>query len=314
VPLTDVSSAALRAKVSLAMRSATAAVAPLVAALVIAGCGSSGSSTGSKHASAGATIARAAFVSSGEPGYQMKLAMTENLGTAGQMTATGTGSFSTTDKSGTMSLNMTVPGTGAALGPLAMQLVIKGQNFYMKLPPSLSSIVPGGKQWMALNLGQLGKASNLPGLGSLVQSEGSMSNPGQYISYLRAASATGVKNLGTETVDGVKTTHYRADLDLNRLAAVVPAADRAATEQLVAKLKTTTHVSYSPIDAWIDSDNRVRRIALTYAMTVPVETGQAAQRVTLNLTEDFTSYGPQPVPAAPPAGQTEQLTSLLHAL
>jgi hypothetical protein len=243
----------------------------------------------------------------------MTLAMTENLGTAGHMTAAGSGSFSTTNKSGTLSLNMTVPGTGAALGPLAMQLIIKGQNFYMKLPTSLSSIIPGGKQWMAINLGQLGKAGNLPGLGSLVQSEGSLSDPGQYLSYLRAASATGVKNLGTEMVDGVKTTHYRAELDLNRLPDVVPAADRSATEQLVAKLQKTAHVGDSPIDTWIDSDNRVRRVALSYAMTVPVETGKAAQRVSLNLIEDFTNYGPQPVPAAPPAGQTEQLTSLLHA-
>jgi hypothetical protein len=229
------------------------------------------------------------------------------------MTATGSGSFSTTDKSGTLALNMTVPGTGAALGPLALQLIIKGQSFYMKLPSSLSSIIPGGKQWMAINLSQLGKVSNLPGLGSLVQSEGSMSDPGQYLSYLRATSASGIKDVGSATIDGVKTTHYQAELDLNRLPAVVPAADRAATVQLVAKLKKTTHVSYSPIDAWIDSDNRVRRIALNYAMTVPVQTGQAAQRVTLNLTEDFMDYGPQPVPAAPPAGQTEQLTSLLHA-
>jgi hypothetical protein len=253
-------------------------------------------------------------VSAAEPGYRMTLAMDETLGSSGKLTATGSGSFSTANRAGTMSLDMTIPGSAAALGTIAMEVVIKGDNFYMKLPSTLGGLLPEGKAWMVLNLEQLGSAASLPGLGSLVKSEGSLSDPGQYLSYLEATSANGVKDLGTEAVDGVQTTHYRAELDLARLPDVVPAADRASTSQLVAGLEQRTHISESPIDTWIDSSDRVRRIELDYSMRIPVKTGAAPQPVSLSLTEDFTSYGPQPVPAAPPAEETMNLSSLLHGL
>ena len=241
----DLCSVVVRAKVRLPMRRA-AVLVPVLAAVAIGGCGSAGSSGGSSHASAEATIARAASVSSAEPGYRMTLALTENLGSQGQLTASGSGSFSTASKSGSLSLKMKLPGTTmSALGSLAVQMIITNGSYYMKLPSSLSTLIPGGKQWMTINIDQLGKASSMPGLGSLVESEGSISDPGQYLSYLRATSASGLEDLGSATVDGVSTTHYAADLDLNRLPAVVPAADRAATDQLVAKLKRATHVTTS---------------------------------------------------------------------
>ncbi len=296
------------------MRPVTALTVPVIAALVVAGCGGSSGSpkSASSSKSPRVSLARAADVSAAESGYTMTMSMHESLGSEGNLTASGSGSFSTAQKSGTMTLEMKVPSTSLPLGNLQMKMILRGENFYMKLPSSLSSLMPGGKAWMALNFGELGKAASLPGLGSLINSEGSLSDPGQYLNYLKATSASGIQNLGTETIDGVQTTHFRAELDLAHLASAVPASERAAAAQLAAQLEKRAHLGTAPIDAWIDSSNRVRRIALNESMTITVS--GKSQPVTLALTEDFTSYGPQPVPSPPPADQTIDLTTLLHGL
>lgn len=293
---------------------------PVIAALLLAACGGSSSAASKQESAAGepesaaATIARAADVSSAEAGYRMSIAMTEALGSSGTLTATGAGSFSASPRAGSMSLDMTIPGAGAALGALNMQMVFKGDTFFMKLPSTLTSLIPGGKQWLMFTLSQIGSAGHIPGFGALVKSEGSLSDPGQYLSYLRATSRRGIQDLGPATINGVKTTRYRAQLDLAKLASTVPAADRSAAGQLANELEQNEHVSETPIDAWIDASHRVRRIELSYSLRIPVKTGGAPEHVSLALTENFTSYGPQPVPAAPAADQTTDLSSLLSGL
>ena len=45
-----------------------------------------------------------------------------------------------------------------------------------------------------------------------------------------------------------------------------------------------------PVDAWIDSSNRIRRLAMTYSLQVP-DTQQTSK---VAMVMDFTAYGPQP--------------------
>jgi hypothetical protein len=222
-------------------------------------------------------------------------------------------------------MSMTVPGIGAALGQLDIDAVIRGNDYYIKLPASIATLIPGGKPWMHVNIDQVGRAAGIPGLGSVVSSEQSFSDPSQYLTFLKAVSRNGIKSLGSEMINGVQTTHYQGELDLSRIASVVPAADRAATQKLVATLQQNEHLGALPFDAWIDGQNRIRRIALKYSVTIPGSsssgstttgststTGSIPQMATVNLTEDFTAYGAQPVPATPPSDQTVDILSLLH--
>ncbi len=297
-------------------------VVPVLAALAVAGCGASTSSSTQSSSSASSTgktaaksspavsLAHAADVSASAAGFTMTMAMDESLGAEGHLTMTGAGSFSTAQRAGEMSLAMKVPGTSLPVGNLKMKMILLGDQFYMQLPSSLSAVVPGGKTWMAMSFRDLGNASKLPGLGSLLNSEGSFSDPGQYLNYLRATAANGIQDLGTETVDGVQTTHYRAQIDLAHLTSAVPASERAAAAKLVAEVEHKVHLGMFPMDAWIDSSNRVRRIEFDESMSTPVS--GKTQSVSLTMTENFTSYGPQPVPSAPPADQTMDLATLLH--
>lgn len=233
--------------------------------------------------------------------------MHETVGTT-QIAMVGAGTFTPAAHAGSISMQMTIPGAaGAALGNnLNIDAVFEGGNFYMKMPSVIAGQIPGGKPWLKFNLGALGRVAGIAGLSSLTSESSTLDDPGQYLDYLRAASGN-VKDLGQASVDGVSTTHYHAQLDLSKLADAVPASSRAAVRQLVAQLEHRFSAGNMPIDAWIDSSNRIRRVGLTYSLQVP-----GAGQTKVAMVTDFSDYGPQPKPAIPPASQTTNLLSLLH--
>jgi hypothetical protein len=83
-----------------------------------------------------------------------------------------------------------------------------------------------------------------------------------------------VKQLGTETVDGVETTHYSTEIDLRRagLASLVPTVGDSL-----------------PADLWVDTRDRIRRVEVQVT-TVAV---QAVPQV------DISGFG-RPVAVRPP--------------
>jgi hypothetical protein len=272
----------------------------VAAAVLVAGCG--GSSGSGKPTTV--SLTRAADVSSAASGYRVALKLHETVPSAGQVEMTGSGSFSPATHAGAMTMEMDLPGTGT----LDLQVVLNKTTVYVKLPASLASKIPGGKPWLYVNLDQAGQAAGIPGLGSLISSTSSLNDPGQYLDYLRATSSGSVTSLGQATVNGVRTTHYHAVVDLTKLPEIVPAAQRQSVEQLVAALRSKGLATKMPIDAWIDSSNLIRQIQLAFREPVP-STGQS---VSIAMTEDFLAYGTQPAPAIPSPSQSTNLLSLTH--
>ena len=62
-----------------------------------------------------------------------------------------------------------------------------------------------------------------------------------------------------------------------------------------------------PIDVWIDRSQLVRRVRVSFSQSLP--TGQS---VSLQMTESFLEYGPQPTPVIPGPRETTDLLSLLN--
>src|SRR5205085_4390168 len=106
-----------------------------------------------------------------------------------------------------------------------------------KFPDALAARVPslGAKPWIKMDLGKL---IGIPGLSSLT-SNPTMGDPSQMLQYLRAAS-DGVVSAGQQQVDGVETTHYRAELSLDRLPGNLPSADQAAIQKGLSVLEHAT--------------------------------------------------------------------------
>lgn len=278
-------------------------------AMLVAACGgSSGSSSTHVATVPVSTLTRAAYVSSAQTGYKAVMQLHETVGTT-QISMVGAGAFTPANHAGSMSMQMTLPGAaGAALGnKLNIDAVFEGGSFYMKMPAVIAGQIPGGKPWLKFNLGALGRVAGISGLSALTNESSTLDDPGQYLDYLRAASGN-VKDLGHTTLNGVNTTHYHAQIDLNKLADAVPASSRAGVQQLITELEQRFSGGNMPVDAWIDSSNRIRRLAMTYSLQVP----NTQQTSKVAMVMDFTDYGPQPKPAIPPASQTTNLLSLLH--
>ena len=285
------------------MRAGGALIGLAAAAALVAGCGGSSGSGNTPTVS----LSRAADVSSTASGYRIAMSMQETVPNAGQIHMTGTGSFSPTAHLGAATMQMDLP-SSAGTETLQLGMVLDKTTVYMKLPESLTNKIPGGKPWLYINLSQVGLLAGIPGLGSLIGSSSSLNDPGQYLDYLRATSASSVKNLGQATVNGVRTTEYHAVVDMTRLPNAVPAAQRQTIEQLVNTLKSKGLTTQMPIDVWIDSSNLVRRVQLAFSEPLP-NTGRT---VSIAMTENFLQYGPQPVPAIPSASESANLLSLLH--
>jgi hypothetical protein len=279
-------------------------------ALAVAGCGGS-SNKSSSSGSQTISVTRAAYVSAASSGYKALLTMRESIPGAGELRMDGTATFALPTHKGTIDMRMTLPAAAAQQAGLGSTLPIKAVlvpgTFYMKLPSQLADKIPGGKPWWRIDLAQLGKVAGLPGFSSLFNSS-STNEPAQYLYMLRAASDGSVKNLGKETINGVPTTHYRAQVDMAKVPKVVPPKQRAGLEQLLAALRERGAGAPStfPMDAWIDSHNLVRQIAMNYNQAI------SGQTLNVNMKMDFVDYGPQPAPQIPAADQTIDLVKLLQ--
>ena len=277
------------------------AAALAAAAVALSGCGSS-SVTGVVD-----PVAKAATISNQASGMRMTLAMRMKTSALPvPINAKGSGSFSLVNHTGAFGLTLdlgNIPQVSALLGgsTLTIDEILSGTTIYLKLPPALArNPALHGKPWAKINLANAGKALGLGGFSSLLNNPAS-SDPSQLLRYLRAASSS-VTKVGTATVDGFQTTHYRGRIQLARVPNAFPAAQRAQVRQTISALQQLAHVSSIPVDVWIDGQHLVRREALSFNENV------AGQKVTVALRVDVPQYGPQPAPQLPPASQVADLT------
>jgi hypothetical protein len=284
-----------------------ASVACVAAALAVAGCGSSSNSSTSASSN---KVTRAAFVSTNASGYQMHFTLALTSSALPQpINATGGGTFDVRDHAGALALDMDLgssPQITQVLGSstLHMDEVIHGTTIYVKLPDALTSKIPSlsGKPWIKVDIAQAASAAGVPGIGSLVNNPTS-SDPSQFLQYLRAAGT--VTQDGTEVVNGVQTTRYKATINLDRVPNALPSASRSSAEAAIKGIEKLTNLHQIPVVVWIDGQNLVRRMQLSLD-----ESLQSGQSVNTKVTVDLAKYGPQPKPTLPPSDQVTDVSSL----
>jgi hypothetical protein len=304
VPVTEPAPASARRSPRFSRRSLIAAAVGLTAAViaVFLALGSSSNPTADP-------IAEAATVSAHAPGYQMHMSLSlTSSAFGGAITGYGDAVVDPRDHAVSTSFSIdlsSIPQVAQVLGDSTMtiDMIEDGHTVYMKLPQMLLGKVPGlgSKPWLEMNVA---KMSGIPGLSSL-GADPTTTDPGQMLQYLRAASDA-ITNEGQQQVNGVQTTHYHAELSLDRLTAGIPAAEEPAVQQALSKLRQALGGSDLPVDVWVDAHQLVRRTAMSLSMH---PSGGATLQET--VVADVTKYGPQPRPALPPADQVQDATSLL---
>jgi hypothetical protein len=209
----------------------------LLAALVLlaAGCGGGGESA-SKEDIAGAAT-KTARAGSLEADFDL----------SGQgLNGKGSGVFNT-GKARSGQLSMKVSSNGREI---PVDTIITGNVFYMR-SPVFAQVLSQDKQWIKLDLVALSQQRGVD-LSSLLDAS---PTPANALAYLEGARD--VEKVGTNTVGGVKATHYKVTVDLQRAADRAKGSEQKSLRRVIAQSKLKT----LPLDVWIDGKDYIRRVA-----------------------------------------------------
>ncbi len=270
-----------------AAAAAVALLAALALVVVLVRDGGGAAAGGDAHASL--LVARAAKVTASEPGFEAALTIT--VTTAGARASIhATGSFDPADRNGSLRFDE---------GGLSLDELLVGPEVYLRLPAASAAALGAATPWVEADADAVSQA------GGINSSLTAASDPAEELAFLRAAGH--VTPGGTARVRGVETTRYRAVIDLAHYASVVPPSEHLTAEQNASQFERLTGQPTLPIDVWVDSLGRVRR--MHFAVNVCEAAGNAGGAVTV----DFYGYGPQPAVAPPPAGEVTDVTDRLAA-
>ena len=140
--------------------------------------------------------------------------------------------------------------------------------------------LPVGRPWLKIDLETLGDLSGID-LAQLAQA--GQATPAQYLRWLSAAKD--VDRVGEEDVRGVRTTHYRGVIDVQRLIEEQPEL-RRSLEAL--------DLDEVPTEVWIDGDGLLRRLTQEY------ELSSAGEKTSTRVTMELYDFGVE-VDVEPPA-------------
>jgi hypothetical protein len=266
----------------------------LLAATVVAlaGCGGGGGTASFDPVASAATTAKAKTA---------KLLFATSVNGNGQtlhMNGLGTADFSKQRASMTFDVGDLLRGSGLPASPGEQWTIVTQELTMYMHAPTLAQQLPGQKDWLKVDVEALAKSRKVD-LGQFRQL--TQNDPTQMLAYLRATSGK-IEKVGTETVRGVETTHYRAQVDLDKVAAQAPASLRKTYRASIQSLKQSLGSRTVPVDVWVDGDNLVRRLAEHLAV-------KGSGKVDFSV--DFYDFGAPVSISPPPASDTLDLGTVL---
>ncbi len=175
---------------------------------------------------------------------------------------------------------------------------------YVQVPPTSQSQVPGNKPWVSIDLNKVDEAQ----LGKSFSQVASVDSdsPGQLLASLGAVSDR-VTTAGTSTIDGARTTEYRATVDLAKEAATVGAKEGAKAAGTITHEEQVLGTRTLPVTVWVDGHGLVNQIS-TQVPIPAASAGSPTGSGTATVTVTFSDFG-VPVPLnPPPASQVADVT------
>ncbi len=198
-------------------------------------------------------IAQAAERTAAIPGSRMSMTADASFPQLGaRMVMSGSGVTNGRTDRGRIEMNGHYEGGPAQLPDFSMVGVNEGYTMYMS-SSLFSAALPAGKSWIKLE-----STSE-----EIEQASFSNVDPTQQLDSLRGVTDD-FTTVGPERVRGVVTTHYQATIDYRLYADALreEGLDDAA-EQVES---TLDGIESSPVDVWIDDEQRIRRMDLSIAM------------------------------------------------
>lgn len=194
-----------------------------------------------------------------------------------------------------MSMKMTARDQ-ATEGPVEIRLV--GKAMYIGGNAALAKEM-GGKSWIKFDMSKLGAGKGLPtdqlGGGQADQ------NPAANSTFLTGSKD--VKKVGTETVGGVKTTHYEGTVTVDELKASLKDKNKTVRAQREKALDQYEKLGVDAftMDMWIDGDNHTKQFRMR----------GKADKGPLDVTVVFLDINKPVTVTAPPAKDTADLAEMM---
>lgn len=159
-------------------------------------------------------------------------------------------------------------------------------------------LLPRGADWLHIDLAQ---PSTDGALAAVDFARYWHPNPARDISLL--AGTTAVERVGEQDVRGVTTTHYEADIDLQR---AIDATSGEATEELE-RFRDVLTDSRLSAEVWIDGNDRLRRLVRTVEFELP----DVAESLTQHQTLELYDFGSEVNVSPPASDETADLAGVM---
>ncbi|WP_443041646.1 DUF1396 domain-containing protein [Streptomyces sp. B21-083] len=153
-----------------------------------------------------------------------------------------------------------------------------------------------GKRWIKFDMAAMGAAGE--SLGAAGQAD---KNPAQESTFLTGSKD--VKEVGEETVDGVKTTHYQGTVTLDQFRASLKSQSKVTREQREKSLEQYEKLGIDKftMDMWIGEGDVTKQFRMR----------GAADKGPLDMTITFDDFNKPVTIAAPPAKEVADLAEMM---
>ena len=245
-------------------------------AVVAAGCGGGSSSTTAGDIASAAS--RTAKTGSLEADFAVS---------AQGLSGKGSGDCNNKQRSG--QLKMTLNANGRKI---PVDTVVTGDVVYLR-SPAFAQATTQDKQWVKLDLAALGSRQGSTDLSGILDAS---PTPANALAYLQGSST--VSKVGSESVGGVKTTHYTVSADLDRAVEHANGATRDAVQGVISQ----SGVKNLPLDVWLDGNGYIRKVSYDE---------HAGRRQAAKVTMELHDFGAPVAINAPPGDAVVDLTRMV---
>ncbi|WP_067466575.1 LppX_LprAFG lipoprotein [Actinomadura macra] len=262
------------------------------AALVLSGCNGDGSGTGATEnmkLSANEALLKSSQKTGQADTFKADLTVTSTGSGGGKVHANGQFRLRPTLK---FSAKLDEFSHGGQSVPGAKgQAIFTDNTLYAKVP-QLAQFVSGGKPWVKIDVNQAAKGTGLD-VQDLVNQVQNVDPAGQTKMFTGSKDA---RRVGTETVDGVKTTHYAGTVTVQDALNRLDAPARAKISKWLPKDSANGKINF---DLWTDGDNLPRKL---------VSKATGTQGDSGSVTVLYSDYGKSFSVNPPPSDQVGQLS------
>jgi hypothetical protein len=171
------------------------------------------------------------------------------------------------------------------------QAVYKDNVLYAKVP-QLAQFVSGGKPWVKIDVNQVGQRTGFD-VQSLVSQVQKVDPAEQTKMFTGSKDA---RRVGSETVDGVKTTHYAGTVTVDDALNKLDAQAREKVQKWLPKDRANGKINF---DLWTDGDNLPRKL---------VSKATGSQGENGSVTVLYSDYGKSFSVNTPPSDQVGELS------